>query len=292
MWDKPLFIIGNPRSGTSMLRLMLSTHSKIMIAPESGFLVWWCNKYKDWNIDWNKSMLDEFITDLFDSRRFEFWNMSKQDLKDYILKKQPANYAKLNYLIYLKYATNLDKGDIKIWGDKNNHYLNHIDELDLLYPNASFIHIIRDGRDVATSYKKLSKIKDSAKLAPNLADEISDVAIQWRDNIQTICESLKKIDQNRVAEVRYEDLVLDPVKNLKMLCNFLDVEYEFNMINFHEYNRNKDLEPKEYLAWKAETFQKLNSNAIQRYKVALTTEEINIFNSIAESELIFYNYTS
>jgi len=290
MWDKPLFIIGNPRSGTSMLRLMLSAHSKIMIAPESGFLMWWYNKYKHWNKDWNNSMLNEFIIDLFNSRRFEFWSMSKEDLKAFILKHQPSDYAYLNYLIYLKYAINMNNPDIKIWGDKNNHYLSHIAELNVLYPNARFLHIVRDGRDVATSYKKLFKIKNKVRLAPNLPADISVVAKQWSNNIQTICESLKKLPQNRVAQVRYEDLVLNPITNLKVICQFLNLEFEPIMLTFHEYNKDKDLEPQDYLAWKAETFEKLNSNAIERYKKDLIEKEIKLFEFIAKSELQLFNY--
>jgi hypothetical protein len=45
---KQVFIIGNPRSGTSLLRIMLNSHSSMVVPPECGFIQWWYQKYKDW----------------------------------------------------------------------------------------------------------------------------------------------------------------------------------------------------------------------------------------------------
>jgi len=285
----PIFIIGNPRSGTSMFRLMLTSHQNLAIAPESGFMLWWKNKYSDWSDKDNTSRLDEFISDLFTSRRFEYWELNESEVKSFIQKKQPDSYSELIALVYMFWAKKIDK-EGAIWGDKNNYYLNHISELIELYPDARFIHIIRDGRDVATSYMKLSEIKNKVHLAPNLPDEINVIAKEWSSNISTILSSLSKLDDNQYTEIRYEDLISDPEKELQRICDFLNLVFDNDMLEFNEYNRKHELEPKDYMSWKAETYKKLNSKAVGRWKSILTAEQIEIFETIAKEPLNRFNY--
>lgn len=288
--DTPIFIIGNPRSGTTMFRLMLSSHSKIMIAPESGFMQWWHEKYKQWNSQDNSNKLDDFLNDLFDSRRFEYWKMVKSDLKNYILKNDPKTYAELISLIYKKHALNIGKTK-GYWGDKNNYYLNHIDQLNSLYPKAFFIHIIRDGRDVFSSYKRLSKIKGKVKLAPNLPSTANEVAKEWTSSINKINESFSKIKSENKLEIRYEDLVQNTEDVLTKITQLLDLDFESEMLSFHENNKQNAMVPQDYVPWKKETFSKLNKNGIGRYRLELSNDEIYSFEKLAQSELSKNQYT-
>src|ERR1051326_8315559 len=160
MKNKALFfILGNPRSGTSLLRVMLDSHSHIVSPPESGFLLWWHKKYKDWSLQDSKNdnKVEEYIADLKTSKKIETWNLDFVEIKKIISKELPSNYAQLSSLIYYSYGVNKKKY-ASAFGDKNNYYLNHIDEILKIYPNAYFIHLIRDGRDVACSYMDLKNL--------------------------------------------------------------------------------------------------------------------------------------
>ncbi len=76
----PFFIIGNPRSGTTLLRLMLNNHPLISVPPECGFAVWLYEKYKAENF-LDKSIVRNFIADVVKSRKFETWGIDKEAIE-------------------------------------------------------------------------------------------------------------------------------------------------------------------------------------------------------------------
>ncbi|MGB0789818.1 MAG: sulfotransferase, partial [Marinirhabdus sp.] len=76
MKQSRVFILGNPRSGTSLLRLMLNQHSSIVAPPESGFSLWWLHKYGNWcKADNAPQKINGFIDDVLSSRKIETWHL-------------------------------------------------------------------------------------------------------------------------------------------------------------------------------------------------------------------------
>ena len=108
--ERPIFILGNPRSGTSLLRLMLHSHSQICIPPESHFFLWLEEKYKDWNIE----LLDVFVDELFQSTKFETWGMDKHSLALHLANPCPNSYSEVIAIIY-KYYCRKGKDEPKLW---------------------------------------------------------------------------------------------------------------------------------------------------------------------------------
>ena len=285
----PIIIIGNPRSGTTLLRLMLTCHRNIVIPPECGFAVWWYKKYNDWDTNSINSRLNDYLDDLFQSKKIELWNLNRVELEKYILSKQINNYSELVSSIYEYFAENQKKGFHR-WGDKNNFHLNYIDTIYSLFPGAQFIHIIRDGRDVACSYKDMSKLNAESKYAPKLPVDINTIAKEWVDNIQLIRTSFASLGWNNIKEIRYEDITTDPEGILKGVCSFLNEEYDPSMLAFHSHNERMKLEPIEFLAWKNKTLMEVTTSQISRYKAELTSNEIEMFNEIAGDLLAIYGY--
>lgn len=181
---RPFFILGNPRSGTTLLRLILTTHTRLSVPPECGFLVWWYDKYKTWNISdsGNKLNIDRYLQDLKTSRKIETWGLNYDDLHNLILTSEPKNYGELSSLVYLSYSMHEGKS-IHLWGDKNNHYLHHLQTLYTLYPNGYFIHLVRDGRDVACSYRALKNLDTQSPYKPQLPYSIKKIAAEWSLNV-------------------------------------------------------------------------------------------------------------
>ena len=164
--NNPFFILGNPRSGTSLLRIILNAHPNIVVPPESGFLQWWHHKYGDWNWHDNTLRIESFLTDLLSSKKIEAYKLNKKGLKKFILEANPDSYSKLIARVYIFYSRNKT---LLTWGDKNNYYIHHIPLLKRLYPKAKYIHLVRDGRDVACSYLELEHSIDKEVLyRPNL----------------------------------------------------------------------------------------------------------------------------
>ena len=282
------FLIGNPRSGTSLFRLLLTSHSNIHIPPECGFMLWWHKAYSNWNWADNQYDIDRFLDDLFSSKKFEFWELDRETLKTQILKAEPDSFSSLSHEIY-KFHLNQFGGDAKLIGDKNNFHLHHIKDLHQLFPTAKFVHIIRDGRDVATSYIDMSKIKSVSDYRPRLPSDITDIAKEWKNNIEMVREGFSCLPTDLKLEIRYEDLVLNTKDTLATVCAHLGVDYDPAMLKFYEKNQARKLEPDEFMAWKSRTKGKIDSSAIGKWKT-LSQFDVSTFEKHTKEILSLYNY--
>ncbi|MFZ1798494.1 MAG: sulfotransferase, partial [Chitinophagaceae bacterium] len=96
LFDEPIFVLGNPRSGTTLLRLMLNAHADICIPPECGFIQWWFQKYQSWSTQNNNHEdVAAFISDLQTSKKIETWKLDDLLLAKIILENKPVDYAGL-----------------------------------------------------------------------------------------------------------------------------------------------------------------------------------------------------
>lgn len=283
---QPFFILSNPRSGSSLLRVICDSHPEITVPPECGFTEWWHEKYKDWkSIDNQTRRLNSFCGDLASSRKFETWNFDFSYFKNLVKAYKPENYADLVALVHVAFG--LEKGKkIKAWGDKNNYFINKTDLLNQLFPEAKFIFIVRDGRDVATSYISLKNLKTESPYAPKLPSEINEIALEWNRNNSKVTSFLSGLKESNILILRYEDLVNRLEENCKMICKFLNVPFNPQMLEYYKIG----LEPMQTLDWKKKTLRSPDKLAIGKYKKLLTSEEIDLFNSIAGKTLKEFGY--
>ena len=99
------------------------------------------------------------------------------------------------------------------WGEKSPMYLQHIDLLAASFPGAQFIHIYRDGRDVAQSFHRRYK------------KEPRWTIYRWKKILQMGRIQGQKLGVSRYMEVSYETLTSDPEANLRQICEFLHLPY-------------------------------------------------------------------
>ncbi len=284
--NPPFFIIGNPRSGTTLLRLMLTCHPNICVPPEGGFVIRFLNSFG--NFSGSKAETEAFVKELSRVPKMEYWNLDSEALEEFILKEKASNYANLCSCVYRWYATQMGKKNAVIWGDKNNYYLNHIDKLADLFPKGKFLHIVRDGRDIACSYRKLRNVK--GKYAPELPTSLVTAAKHWKNNIKVIRNSLKKINSSLVFELKYEDLVTKPQPVLSKVCDFLGVAYDSSMLNYSKKNKDKALEPEDFDDWKKLNKKELTNSRINLWKTEMFDEDIYHFQRICGQILSTYGY--
>lgn len=272
---KPLFILGNPRSGTSLFRIILNSHPNIVIPPESGFTQWWFKKYSNFNVQ-NLNNLDPFLDDLLNSKKIETYELKRSKLKEYIISQKPQDYQELCALVYLFYGSGKD---VHIWGDKNNYYIHHIPLLLDLYPNSKQIHLMRDGRDVACSYLEVSKnIDPNSTYFPDFPSTIEEIANAWCRNVAKIMEGLSGTNH---LTITYEELITNFKPTLLKVTEYLECDWSDSLLTY--YNCND--EPTVTAKWKQKTFKPIDSRGIGRYKKELTKEQISVFNEIAGSLL-------
>lgn len=284
---QPFFILGNPRSGTSLLRIMLDSHPNIVVPPESGFIEWLFEKYKDWDF---KKMVGPFMKDLYQSKKFETWNLPKDHLLEVLMDHQPNTYQLTCQNIYFAYGNKFGKNLIS-WGDKNNYYIQHVYKLKHIFPDATFIHLVRDGRDVAASYKKINQSDFKSKYKPTLPNTIERIATEWVSNLEVINNFFQTLKEDKFITLRYEDLLNSPTQQLTRITKFLDLNYHSNMLDYHIRNQKYGIEPIETIEWKKKTLEKIDSSNIGRYKNDLSQFEISEFSFYAKNLLAKFSYT-
>ena len=283
-WQKPIFILGNPRSGTSLLRLMLDSHPRITIPPESHFFLWLEKKYGIWN----KEHLDDYLEDLFQSTKFETWLIEKDEIRLFLKSQKIEDYSQLNSLIYYFYSLK-NKKEISFWGDKNSLWVEKLNEIKKYYPKAFYIHIIRDGRDVACSYKQLNSININSQYAPKLANQIEEIAVNWQENVECIADLFNSLDSKKTIQIKYEDLVRTPRATLQKVLNLMELDVTENQIQYYLKDK-KDIEPEEFFGWKEKLTQPPDVTNIGKYEKELTKSEIDTFNRLANKNLTKYGY--
>lgn len=279
----PFFILGNPRSGTSLLRVLVSGHPSLIVPPECGFIVWLEAEFNSFKGDPNT--LKRFVEQLILSRKFETWGLQKNVLLSYLSELSPKSYTELVSGVYHLYAQEQQKTTIKRWGDKNNWYVRHGADLKRLFPQASFIHLIRDGRDVACSYLELTKKTTLSKYAPKLSSDLYEIGKEWGDNNDKIAEDLR---EDNVLRVYYEDVVRQPLDTLNKIFTFLQVSTYAELDNSGHY-KNLD-EPEDFLAWKEKLRQPISTVSVGRFKTDLSQTNIKSFINGAGDRLQKFGY--
>lgn len=287
----PLFVLGNPRSGTSLLRLILTSHQEILIPPECGFIIWLQDKYGDWSEPdcKNPDRYINFLDDLFSAKKFDTWKLERKSVKNEIEKRLPRNYSELCEVVYAAYGGSIGRR-FSLWGDKNNFHVDHLEELLCLYGNARFLHIIRDGRDVACSYREVMAMQSNSPYAPKLSIDVVDIAREWTDNVMKVDGFMKSISSEQSMTIAYESLVTQPLETVGLICQWLGVNFELEMLDFYRVNRVNMLEPAALMDWKARTCQPIGAQTVGRYKDVLSSDELSLFETVAAPALGVFKY--
>src|SRR5262249_2812153 len=148
-----LFIVGCPRSGTTLLQRMVNAHPAIAITPESH----WIPKFpgKRWTETPEGAITNKLRRRLLAHPKFSRLGITKKKLKSLAPKAEPVSYAKLVSRLFDFYGQRFGK---QLVGDKTPDYVRHMESLHRLWPTARFVHVIRDGRDVVTSMQEWPKV--------------------------------------------------------------------------------------------------------------------------------------
>lgn len=219
------FILCLARTGSSMLTAMLNQHEELLSPSEEPFLLYFHNHYK------NKTYWTERDIDIFLDR---FWLMAEKNLSIYYSDKATVKQQILPYfphlsyiqvckLIYLHFLPQKDKSAVRIIVDKQLKYFYFIGQLLEIVPNAKFIILTRDYRDLIVTWRKRNM---------TLIKEAAFIAKIWQLNYWQAIFYIKNNPEN-FMHISYESLVQNPQVTLQSLCRFLNVEYKDNLLNFH-----------------------------------------------------------
>ncbi|HVC60461.1 MAG TPA: sulfotransferase [Acetobacteraceae bacterium] len=262
----PFFIVGAGRSGTTLLRLILAGHSRLHIPPETWFLR---PLVRDFPLTGalTQPQVERAIETMVRHERWPDMHLAADDLR-----RQAAALARpaLVDLIDLVYHHLLNTSSRQRLGDKTPHYFAIVPELATLYPRAKFIHLVRDGRDVAISWIDAGW------------QRYYEPGFEWPAAIARL-----RMDRtaypDRTLEVRYEDLVRHPAEVAQHICGFLGETFEPSMLGWQDRielvaARDRHLH--------ARLRQPLSDDAIAVWRHRLSTAECFAMEACLHRELV------
>ena len=231
-----VFIVGCPRSGTTLLQRILDAHPEIAIPPETFWIPYFFKNRI--GITEDGLVTDELIPQLFDYYKFYRMKLDQADVSS-LTAGGPISYAAFVTGVFDLHGEVRGKPFV---GDKTPDYARNIPVLHRLWPEARFVHLIRDGRDVclsAINWKR--KVAKLAKLHPTWSSHpVTTAALWWEWHVRQGRESGSELGQSLYYELRYEALVGDPVGECAKLCEFLGVPYDEAMRHFEEGRTKND----------------------------------------------------
>lgn len=214
--DKPVFVVGCDRSGTTLLGLLLNQSPDLYMTLESGFIP---DLYRKREVYENFSDAKHrwyLIRDLQTARAtsrtsaFSIFDLTDDQAENVLSLTAPTDYAGAVSALFRSTA---EKNGKARWGNKTPRYVLHLKLLAELFPGAAFIHIIRDPRDVARSIMKAG-----------WTSSLEQAAGMWRKRVGKGIEG-RSLGKDRYYELKYESLLSNPERVLKQLYDWLDIEY-------------------------------------------------------------------
>lgn len=217
------FIVGYGRSGTTLLRAMLDAHPEMAIPDESHFVVPMLTRRGRYERGGGFDA-ERFTTDLLGHFGFRGWKLPPDEARAAFGAEPIRSVPDGLRLAYRLYAGHHGKPR---YGDKTPIHVLHVPLLAEGFPESRFVHLIRDGRDVACSYLEQS-------FGPSTTAE---AAVRWTRAIRRGRRAGRGLGPARYREIRYEDLVEDPERHLVEVCAFLDLPFDPTMLGYHERDR-------------------------------------------------------
>jgi hypothetical protein len=166
-----------------------------------------------------------FLDDLSRLPKFREWGLTPDDVAPGIRTGMPTGEAIA--AIFEAYAQAAGKPR---WGDKTPLYMQHLDLIAGLFPDALYVHLIRDGRDAALSFAQMPEGTFTRTWAhPGSPVEF---ACRWRQEVRAARALGRRVGEDRYLEVRYERLVREPDEELRGICDFAGLPYEREMLEY------------------------------------------------------------
>lgn len=259
------FILGRPRSGTTLLASLFDAHPNVCMPFECPFII---NLYKKYYkvITWDENTIRTFCADILEQRKFDSWRVDADTLIRNLLEyKGKHDFEFMVKAVYLHFNSFFKKENIVLIGDKNPVYSIYSDVLIKLFPKAKFIHLTRDFRDNILSIQKVDFEAPFTSL----------LAYRWRYATKKILETQKKYEQ-QFYQLRYEDLVAAPKKEMMALCRFLQIDFIEDVLNFHKIGEElfKSFDKEHIMRYHSSLLRPITADKIFAWKKTMALKDL------------------
>ncbi len=226
-----VFIVGCPRSGTTLFRHIVDAHPTITITPEAHWIPKWFEERK--GLTCEGMVTPELIPQLLEHPKFALLRIGRAELLTLVKDGRPVHYASFVTGIFDLCGKAQGKALV---GNKTPDSVRRMGTLHALWPQARFVHLIRDGRDVALSLVNWPRVRNKKPgTFPTWKDDpVSTSALWWELNVRRGREAGEWLGPELYREMRYESLVAHPEEECAALCDFLGLAYHEAMLHYHE----------------------------------------------------------
>ncbi len=275
--SEPVFpqFVGCGRSGTTLLRNMFDAHSALAMTHESHFIGPMAKVRSRYESPSGFNH-DAFVSDLFRDANFVRQGLSFEAVKSALDAAGPTTYAGAVRAVFAAYAA---KDGKELYGDKTPGSVTQIELLAELFPEAKFVHIIRDGRAVALSYL------DRPEWGP---ETMAEAANHWKNRVSRGRAAGRAIGADRYMEIRYEEVVAGPESAARNVCDFLGLEFEESMLRYHEKSKQFIASTKDPAAF--ENLAKPITAGLRTWEDEISPGDQKLFEAIAGDTLEEFGY--
>jgi hypothetical protein len=213
----PIFVGGSPRSGTTLLGSMLGAHDRVVCLPESPVIGRLANVDRCRRAD--RTTAQDVHRAIQADFQFAFWKLSPEDVNA-CAQMAATSYRELIDAYAACFARRNGRSAATHWIDHSPTNLMYSARLHAQFPEAKFIHLVRDGRAVCASWMPLN-------WGPNT---IIPAAHTWAMHVGYGLAAEAALPAAVVRRVTYEELVTEPKKVLRRLCQWIDLPYQANLV--------------------------------------------------------------
>lgn len=270
----PFFIVGSGRSGSTLLRLMLASHSRIAIPKETWFLTALVEQFPSDRL-LQESEIVEAIAVMTNHYRWPDMELDAAEMR-----RRVANMSgvRLRNLVEVVYRWHMEVEGKSRWGDKTPPYIEIVPALAALFGDAKFIHLIRDGRDVAKSFQKQGWN----------GPWMDGYTREWLQAVELDMRLSETPLNERILRIRYEDLVLHPEATLRRICSFIDERFEAQMLLWQ--GKVNGAIPDREKKFHSGLSRDMNPTDVGRWKREMTSREIFVAEALIGTHLSYCGY--
>ena len=271
-----VFVVGCPRSGTTLLQRMLDNHPHLAVANDSHFIPRVLEKLAPGSIDDAIAgravpLTPELVAGARHYHRFHRLGLDDEQVEG--AARGATSYREFVSALYTEFAGISGK---PLGGEKTPDYVRKLPILCGLFPDTKIVHIIRDGRDVALSLLDWAhEKKGPGRLELWREQPVAVSALWWRWQVRAGRSSGAELGADRYHEVRYEDLVADPEPGLRRVSDFLGLPFAPRMLRFHVGKAKPDRALSAKSAWLPPT------SGLRDWRRQMAEADVQLFEALA-----------
>ena len=270
--ESPIFIVGAARSGTSLLSRLMNSHPRIAVPFESHIystFLPWLKYYGDLS---KTGHMEKLLDDILSTEMLRHWSPQPDRSATLASLRRDSLHGLVEALL----STWARAQNKERWGEKTPSHVMYWRELLEGFPEARFLHIVRDGRDVSLSWI-------DARFGPK---NIYYSAIQWKQYLSWVDELRAAVPAHQFLDIHYASLLANPEATLQRICTFLGESFHPAMLEYHRDPAPYPTDARNVLALE-KPIQRHNTG---KWKGVLSHDEVRVFEATAGSALQQYGY--